>query len=117
AASRLQEDPMLIAAVPRLAPPPLAGEPDCPAGGTYEHDHGLRPWREDWRMEWFSTRALLVDRSRLREIEPFASGRVFWRAAFHRLSRRYWPSLWESLLAERAARCGRSCLVLRDERA
>lgn len=139
AVAALQRDETLLAASPRIAPPPggdslldpqRAAECWSPSWPLHRHENG-------WASPWFSTRCHLIDRERLarllplgdpahdrraaaldRWLRPFFDLRALTGASRSRLARRLlrdvppFPLPPEVLLHEHAQRRGFSCLYL-----
>lgn len=75
----LEDNPKLLAASPRIAPP--LAEAAGPMvdlrmpGNGWQPTWRLTPGKQGWHSEWFSTRCHLMDRERLAELLPLRSHR------------------------------------------
>jgi hypothetical protein len=141
----LAQDPTLLAASPRIAPPPTGDtmvDVDAPGSG-WLHSWPLERRPGGWRSPWFSTRCHLMDLDRLATVLPLrptdagAYRRAAWldrvlapwfeRGLFSNATTRAGRSLRarlpafplppEVLLHEHAQRSGFACLYLDDPRA
>ena len=141
AAEALQRDDSLVAASPRIAPPPDDGElVRVHANGSgWSPTWPLARGAHGWRSPWFSTRCHLLDRERLARVLPLRGRRPHGRdAAIDRMLRPLyaaggWRETWlgrrivgrippfplppEVLLHEHAQAAGFGCLYLHDPRA
>ena len=114
AQARIANDPAVVAASPRPAPPAAPPEADAP---TNAERLALQETPAGWLNTWFSTRCFLFDLDRLRPHLPLLQGRVYWETVIARLRGQGYPRSPEALLFRRMTAAQRSRLTLRDSRA
>lgn len=117
AIQRLAGQPAAVMATPRVSPPfvPGAGELDGPS--RHRGDDPAVPIDGGWRIQWFSTRCFLVDRSRLEPYLPLVQGRMLPEVLARMVLDRSYPPALETLFHRRISPAGGWRLDLRSERA
>lgn len=108
--------PKAIAAVPRMSPPGFAATPaeDAP---TLHEGRPKEPVPGGWLNDWFSTRAFLLDRSRLSPLLPLVGPWSAAKLGMRRLIDRGYPPAPELLLNRSLGSRGWRCLNLASEKA
>lgn len=111
ARAALEQDPNLLGASPRIAPPPENGDAmvniDAPGSGWLP-SWPLERQPGGWRSPWFSTRCHLIDRGRLAAVLPLRSTHAgaYRRAAW--LDRTLAPWFDRGIFSDATTRLGRS---------
>lgn len=112
ACDRLVQNPTLLAVSPRISPPPSeidVNDEVAPAVSNHPESGWISTWQVEkvaggWLSDWISNRCFLMDRERLKQLEPLIDNhevqRIRFHAFIHQLSRRLGGGKWLGSLGD-----------------